>query len=763
MDYASLLNEKQLAAVTTTSQYVRIVAGAGSGKTRVLTYRISYLVSERHEDPSKILAIAFTNKVANEMKERASKLVDEILGYSPALHISTFHSFCARFLRSECKAIGYPSTFTIYDEDDQKSLVKSFAPSLGYRKGDDMVKNAFNYIKKMKMKGLYPDDIDPKKSMFEEDKIYHKFYALYEEKKTASLALDFDDLLLKTIEILTDYPLIRNSWAHRFHHILVDEFQDTNDIQYKLMTLLLTPDTCVYVVGDPDQTIYTWRGANQNIIMGFDKTFPNAETIILNENYRSTKTILGAANKLIMHNKKRVPKDLYTNGVTGEKITANESSTPEQEADWVANRVASIANKQLNDEHQPVFSNIAILYRSSYMTRPFEAALKDRGIAYRIFGGLRFYERAEVKDLLAYFNLLINPQDNVSFERIINVPRRGVGETSLEKIRDESTAAGLSEYEYLRHIDKYADDTNLSTRVITALSVLIVEMEETKKRLSENLEAYSGILKDFVTKIGYYTYLSSEEDIDEDRVKNVNALFDDITHFISSNPEASFAQYLQNVTLLSAQDDMNAGNYVSLMTIHVAKGLEFDYVFVISMNDGAFPSARAQAESGRDALEEERRLAYVAFTRAKKQLFVSCNSGYSYVTDSHSTPSCFITEAGITMPKNEYSMSTWNDYSPHYKKTVSNFFSDGPSISPFEENEEDNKVEEKKVVEKPATNGITDWRIGDRINHERFGEGVVIEVQDSNVIVVKFASCGVKTLLGSHPMISRLASKGGQA
>jgi DNA helicase-2/ATP-dependent DNA helicase PcrA len=760
MNYASLLNEKQLAAVQTGSQYVRIVAGAGSGKTRVLTYRISYLISDLHVDPSRILAIAFTNKVAQEMMDRASKLVNDLLGYTPMLHISTFHSFCARFLRIECQAIGFPSGFTIFDEDDQMRLIKNCAVEVGYKKSDDIVKQAIQYIREKKTKGIYPEDINIKFEAFHDEKECFKIYLLYEEKKTASFALDFDDLLLKTIEILENNPDIREIWSHRFDHILVDEFQDTNDVQYKLMKLLINEGTSIYVVGDPDQTIYTWRGANQNIIMGFEKQFPGVETIILNENYRSTKTILEAANKLISNNKKRVPKDLFTRSDAGESIETNMLPKPEDEANWVCGKISALANSHKDENGKPLYRNTAILYRSSYMTRPFEAELKDRGIPYRIFGGLRFYERAEVKDLLAYFNLLLNPADNVAFERIANIPRRSVGDTSLDRIGQEARAQGLSEYEYMRNIEKFADDSAIPTRVITALTKMVVLMESVKQKLADNLEVYSGVLKDFVTDLGYYDFLKDNEEPDEDRIGNVNALFDDISHFIEKNPESKFSEYLQNVTLLTSQDDMNGGNYVSLMTIHVAKGLEFDYVFVICMNEGAFPSLRAEMESGRDAEEEERRLAYVAMTRAKKQLFCSCNTAYSYVTDTHTVPSKFFKEAGLTLPHGGtfFSDSGWNQ--PRQKgvpSSAADYFADGGHISPFDEK---NSIQEE---EKPKDNGIRDWRVGDRAHHEKFGDGTVVTVIDSNIIIINFDSAGKKTLLSTHPMLSRIKSQGGDA
>ena len=772
MDYASLLNDKQLAAVTTKSQFVRVIAGAGSGKTRVLTYRISYLISDCGVDPSRILAIAFTNKVADEMADRDSRLVYDLLGRMPYLHISTFHSFCARFLRAECAHVDYPPSFTIYDEDDQQKLVKSIAPSLGFKKGDDAVKQALSYIRRQKGKGLYPEDINPTNSLYEQDKISYKFYQQYELKKTLGMAFDFDDLLLQTIKILEESPDVRTKWSHRFDHILIDEFQDTNDIQYKLLSLLCRPDTSVYVVGDPDQTIYTWRGANQKIIMEFDKHFPGAETVILNENYRSTKTILSAANKLIAHNRKRVPKDLFTNGPEGDSIEVHQSYSADEEAEWVVRRIGELGRKNKDENGDPVYRNIAILYRSSYMTRPFEAALKDEGIPYRIFGGLRFYERKEVKDLLAYFNLFLNPNDNVAFERIVNVPRRGIGDGSLDLIRDEAASHSLSEYEYVRKLSEFSGETELKPRVINSLRNLVSLMEETREKLKNNYEAYSGILKDFATDIGYFSYLTEDEDPDEDRVGNVNALFDDINHFIQKNPEATFAEYLQNVSLLTGQDDMNDGNYVSLMTIHVAKGLEFDYVFIICLNEGAFPSVRAEMESGRDGEEEERRLAYVAMTRAKKRLYMSCNTSYSYATDSHSIASKYFAEAGLTPPKREYKQGSFGrsrdwrpsfgrgsssfDDEPSYKRKSGDFFGDGDSISPFEETP---RAPEPK---KASSNGITDWQVGDKVHHEKFGDGVVTNIVSDSIIIVKF-DVGAKTLLSTHPMLSRIARKGGQA
>lgn len=772
MNYEALLNGKQYQAVTTKSQYVRIVAGAGSGKTRVLTYRIAYLISNMGVDPYRILAISFTNKVAKEMNERATKIVEDALNMTPNLYISTFHAFCSRFLRVEHEAIGYPQSYTIYDEDDQTKLIRNCAAELGYKKSDEVVKDASKYIRSKKAKGIYPEDIIISTEVFRNEKECLKIYLNYEKRKCEAYALDFDDLLCKTIEVLENNQEIRDKWSHRFNHILIDEFQDTNDVQYHLLKLLTTNDTNVYVVGDPDQTIYTWRGANQKIILDFNEYFPGAETIILNENYRSTKKILGAANLLIKNNKKRVPKELYTNNSDGDSITTYMGPTSADEAEWVARKISGIANEQKDAEGNPVYNNIAILYRSSYMTRPFESALKDRGIPYKIFGGVRFYERMEVKDLLAYFNLLLNPLDDIAFERIVNVPKRKIGDTSVERIRLEAHRLGLSEYNYLMKLKDGGLDTDVPSRVLNTLFPLLEKMESTKEKLTDNLEVYSAILKDFVTELGYYEYLKENEEPDEDRIGNVNALFDDINHYIENHSDSTFAEYLQNVSLLTSQDDINGGNYVSLMTIHVAKGLEFDNVFIISMNEGSFPSQRSVAEVNRDGEEEERRLAYVAMTRARKKLFLSCNNGYTYVTDSHASPSVYFKEAGLAVNKTGayFSQSSIGSYGGFKKKQNKSGWDDG--FFPDDSFDDDffDKPKPKKIVQpklatqnKQGDNGIKDWKIGERAYHEKFGEGTVIQNLGGNIIVIDFDTAGKKTILGTHPMLSKTKSLGGDA
>lgn len=735
MDYQSLLNENQYKAVSTNKQYVRIVAGAGSGKTRVLTYRLSYLISELHVEPSSIVAIAFTNKVAQEMKQRAMSLLpSNVLG----LQVSTFHSFCARFLRREIDVLGFPNNFTIMDDEDSETLIKNIGVEKGFKKNDAIIKYAMTFISHYKCIGTYPCDIKVSDLHEKNERVALEIYALYEERKNQMLSLDFDDLLLRTIEILENFEFVREKWQNSISNILVDEFQDTNDIQYHLISLLMKSSTNLYVVGDPDQTIYTWRGANQNIIMNFERDYPGAETIVLDKNYRSTKTILNAANKLIEHNKKRVPKNLYTDNADGEKIVLNISYKREEEAKFVIDQVQQLHRQGIN------YSEMAILYRAAYLTLPFETELMRRRIPYQIYGGLKFFQRKEIKDVLAYFRLIYNEKDDISFARIVNVPRRGIGDSSLDILKAEKDKLGLSYLEYIRQIENY--DTELKSKVIVSLNTIVQRIDETKKKLEEDLEAYPKVLEDFIRELGYYEYLESDDETAEERLQNVKSLFDSINGFLKDFPELGFEEYLQNATLQTSQDEIVDKDQISLMTIHVAKGLEFNYVFVVGMNEGVFPSMKTMEENGHDGIEEERRLAYVAFTRAKKKLYVTGNTGYSFVLGDYGRQSSFISEAGLVNNKKPYQPKSFtrpNSVGYFWDEPSDDFYSD---IKPKEE-------------EKPKTNGITDWQIGDELTHEVFGKGVVVKVIDDTMIEVNFDNHGRKTLLSNHPKIHR-ESKG---
>src|SRR5574344_1279836 len=577
MNLQSELNEMQLKAVETDSQYVRIIAGAGSGKTRVLTYRIAFLISECNVMPCSILAITFTNKVANEMRQRVTKMLPEV---NNDLTIKTFHSFAAQFLRREIGVLGFPSTFSILDEEDQTKLIKDIVANMGFKRGDKIVGRAIGYISKNKIKEKYPEDIKIDKPTFEDEKTCLEIYSIYEDEKNKSFSLDFDDLLLRTNFILDKYPDIRQKWQRRFNHILIDEFQDTNDVEYRMIKLLQNLNTSLYVVGDPDQTIYTWRGANQNIILDLVKEFSNLETIVLERNYRSTQKILDSANKLISNNKLRVPKNLYTRLEKGEPVVVFFGPSSKGEADFVAREI----QKLVKGDHRR-YSEIVVLYRSNYVTMEFEAAFVNRGIPYKIYGGQKFYQRREIKDVLAYFRLITNDKDNIAFERIINVPARGIGDMTIAKIKEEAERENLALYDFIKGVD--LDKTEVPAKALVTLKSMIELIDITREKINEDDEVFSKILEDMIWSTGYKDYLLKEDDGDE-RIENIKALFADIRHYLKTNPESTFDEYLQNIALYSAQDDVIEGDFVTMMTAHTAKGLEYPIVFVVRFNDGVF-------------------------------------------------------------------------------------------------------------------------------------------------------------------------------
>ena len=734
MNYQNDLNENQYNAVTTEAQHVRVIAGAGSGKTRVLTYRISYLISEMGVEPWKILAITFTNKVANEMKTRVLKMIPEA---SNDLTIRTFHSFAAFFLRHEIDVLGFPASFTILDEEDQTKLVKDIAAEMGFKRGDKIVGTTLAYIGKQKLLEKYPDDINIIKPAFEDEKTCLEIYTRYEEEKYKNFALDFDDLLLLTNRILEEYPDIRTKWQNRIDHILIDEFQDTNDVEYKMVRFLKKPETSLYVVGDPDQTIYTWRGANQNIILDLNKKYYDMVTIVLDRNYRSTQAILNAANKLIAHNKLRVTKNLYTKENLGNPVNVHSSPSGRLEADYVAREI-----KKLKDYGGYQYKDIALLYRSNYITMDFEQALTRYQIPYKIYGGTKFYQRREIKDVLSYFHLIVNTKDDISFSRIMNVPKRGIGDTSEQLIKEEAKAANKSLYEYLRDVDP--KESEILPRILNSLKTMITNIEIARNDIAKNEEVFSKILEDMIWSLGYQEYLLKEDDGDE-RVENVRALFEDIRHYLKNNPESTFDEYLQNIALLSAQDEVVDGDYVTLMTVHTAKGLEYPVIFVIRFNQGVFPNMRAMNEGGYIALEEERRLAYVAMTRAKQKLYLTLSNDYSYVIQSNLGPSQFLKESGnevlVTRENNIFRSNK-----PKQPKVFT--FDDGDHLS-FE-----NEAPVKQDFD-DATNDVKDWHVGDVVIHKKLGRGIVVALEGDDIIRVNFEEHGEKSILGTHPSVSK--------
>ena len=734
MDLSSL-NKEQLESVISKDQYLRVVAGAGSGKTRVLTYRIANLIVNENVVPRNIMAVTFTNKAAKEIKERVISLIGDVRG----IFLGTIHSWCARFLRFEARYIDYPDTFTIIDEEDQLNIMKGIFVNKGLPKSDPNIKGCLEWIGNKKTNGYQYEDLKNEKYHSALMMDYLDYFRQYTEILRERKSLDFDDLLLKSIEILADESNgVRERYSRYMEHILVDEFQDINDVQFRLITLLMTKDTSLYVVGDPDQTIYTWRGANHRLILDLEENLnalfkgAKVKSIVLNRNYRSTKSILNCANKLIEFNKERVKKDLFSYQDEGQPVNFYNARTVKEEAFKVVSNIMELHTKKNVD-----YSNIAVLYRANYLSREVESQLSMYRIPYKVFGGMKFYQRKEIKDIVAYLKLIVNPSDDTAFERIVNVPKRGIGPTSLEKLANQAHSLGQTEFIYLK---ENINESPLTSKQKASWIGVLDAMDKVSKKLESGERKIASLLEDFVDKIGYFKYLIEEEENYEDRIDNIKELVSYAEAFLEDDSNAKFEDFVNNAMLQSSQDDVNNGDFVSLMTVHTAKGLEYDYVFVYGMGEGVFPSMRAISES-KLGIEEERRLAYVAFTRAKLRLYVSSNQDYSYVLQCPLSPSRFVKEAGI------------------YKDTYEDKYRMGHTTSSYyqSQNKKTTIQSVKSILDTSKTNGVKDWKVGDRIEHVTFGKGKVVQLIDK-LIVVQFDNVqfGKKTFLGSHISIKRI-------
>jgi DNA helicase-2/ATP-dependent DNA helicase PcrA len=715
IDYLTQLNQSQYKAVTTNAKYARVIAGAGSGKTRVLTSRIIYLISSLGIQANQILAITFTNKAASEMKKRVESYVDE---GNIRPFIATFHAFCVRFLREEIKIIDYPASFPILDDEDQEKILKQILEEQDIAKDVLSPKQAKSYISNNKSANVSVERAKVIAGSFYGEQLNARVYEAYEKELNRLKALDFDDLILKTCQILKANPNIRDKWCARHQYLLVDEFQDTNDIQYLLVKLLMNETSELFVVGDPDQTIYTWRGANVNLILNFDKDFKGAEQFILNENYRSTKAILDGANQLISNNRKRIAKDLITNNSEGGKTIYYQGKSQELEAKWVCERIKELRAKNKKIRYQ----DIAILYRSNYYSRGIEDQLIKNKIPYVIYGGIRFFERREIKDALAYLRLVVNSKDDLAFDRIINTPKRGIGAKALDTIKDGAKEDNISEFEYvMNNVDSFR-------RIADQLQRFVDLILDARNKLNSDDCVYSRLLDDLLETSGYYKMCKDEDE--EDRIDNlkelVNLLFIRQGEGVES---VTLDEILQDLALYSAQDEMNDTDSVILMTVHTAKGLEFPYVFLVGLSEGVFPSAKTIVET-KDGIEEERRLAYVAFTRAMKQLFLSDSEGYNYSSGSFRTASRFISEV-----------------SEH----ITPYFG-GVSVSRPVYSAKDNEVKDY------GSNTIVNdrnYHPGQMVVHRAFGEGVIISVEKDSVrVAFKDPNYGVKLISSSFAGLS---------
>ena len=706
----SSLNDKQKEAVIDESKHLRIIAGAGSGKTRVLTMRIAYLIEQKHINPRNVLAITFTNKAANEMKNRISEMLGEA---GDGAFISTIHSLCVRILKEEIGVFGYPKNFTIVDADDQKTILKEAYKEFNIDKKDLSYGSVLDYIANCKYEELsYEKAMD---QAYGEKKLVDKanVYKYYDERLKSLYALDFDDLILFTVRLFKLHKDILKKWSSKFIYIHVDEFQDIDKTQYELIKLLSSCHDNVYVVGDPDQTIYTWRGADVNIIVNFDKDFKNTKTIILNQNYRSTNNILEGANSLIKYNKSRVPKDLFSENGDGDKIVHKTLPDETSEAYYIVSCIQSLLKQGYE------YNDIAILYRSNYLSREVEKVFIENRIPYVIYGGIRFYERMEVKDILSYLRLIVTG-DDLAFQRVINQPKRGIGQKSIDTIFSLAKENNISMYEVVKQ--------GLFAKNQSVLESFVDMVERWKSSLDG--KPLEEVLTDVFEQSGYRSMLEKENETE--RIENVKSLIDDIKDYQETYPGSTLADYLSMISLYTDKANTDGSTSVSLMTIHASKGLEFKAVFVVGLSEGIFPSERTMLEQ--KGVEEERRLAYVAYTRAKEKLTLTDTSSFSYVVNSAKTTSRFVNEVD-------------EKYIEHLDKPVLKQQSvfDVPFTTKV------SSIEPKKEAPRRPSR----YRKSDVVIHKIFGEGVVVKCDGDFVTVAFSYPHGTKTIKADHPSIRK--------
>ena len=744
------LNEKQREIVYNSDGAVLVSAGAGSGKTRLLTHKVAYLIAEKHISPLNILAITFTNKATNEMKERIQTMVED-----SNVWISTFHSMCAKILRENISHLeGYNQHFSIYDTSDKTKVIKALIKEFGDdEEKDSHLKDKIDYhISNAKNMGLTPQEYEQECSFYTDIKDICKYYSAYEKTLKENNALDFDDLLMKTYILFKKSKPVLEYYQNKFKYILVDEFQDTNPIQYKLVKLLSAVHKNIFVVGDEDQSIYGWRGASIENIKKFITDFDNVKVYKLEQNYRSTKNILNMANTLISHNNERLEKTLFTENEDGENVTYSASYDEKEEGEYVARTISNLHYSGVE------YGDIAILMRINSISRVFEEKLLNYNIPFVVTGGFKFFERLEIKNLLAYMSVVVNPQDTNSLARIINYPKRGIGDATLEKIKQVAFEHNVSPVILLRDLKEF--NLGKISAKVQEFSALLGNLFESYERdeleeFVENVIKESGILEFYNT--------SSEED--ENRRRNINEFVNSVKEFCHNNPDGTITDYLQSVTLQTAlnEEDGTLGNCVTLSTVHSCKGLEFDYVFVVGSEEGIFPLSRRNEEVD---VEEERRLMYVAVTRARKKLYMTrAKSRFLYNERGNTIESRFLKEMGIaTKPTTASAMQNFgyterDDYSYGTSKFGNTYGSTGGVSYPSKSygfGDEENGFASKSVVTNPLKSTIKStsskydaYTVGKRVLHPKFGVGEIIKKDGSgdNVFVtVSFATVGNKTL-----------------
>jgi len=717
------LNPVQREAVLHTEGPVLIVAGAGSGKTRALTHRIAYLIRDLGVSPYAILAITFTNKAAREMAERVEGLLGERL--AKGMWILTFHSACARILRREHNHLGLPSTFTIYDEGDTERLIAGVLRDLNVDVKRFPPRAMATAIGKAKDVVVGPDEYAGAAANFYEQ-IIAKVYVEYERRKRAAGALDFDDLISETVRLFRDHPEILEHYQERFRYILVDEYQDTNRAQYQFVNLLAEKYGNVCVVGDADQGVYSWRGATIQNLLDFERDWPQAQVFLMEQNYRSTQNILAIANALIEHNVQRKPKSLWTETPGGELAVRFRADNEHEEALFVAEEV-----HRLVDEEGHRYSDVAVFYRTNAQSRVLEDVFMRAGMPYKVVGGVRFYQRKEIKDVLAYLRLLLNPQDVISARRVINTPKRGIGEATVAALESFALTEGIPFLDAARRVDEIA---TLATRARGAVAGFVRVMDT----LEAALESGAGparMVEAASTESGYLLELETERTVDaEGRIENLRELSGVAAEYEARTPDGEVPGFLEQVALVSEQDEYDEeASSVTLMTLHNAKGLEFPVVFIIGMEDGVFPHYRSMGDSAQ--LEEERRLAYVGITRARERLYLTHAWSRSlFGQTSYNPPSRFLAEIPgdllRSIEEDELAGAGAGDGGSSIRQAVST-----------------------------GTKTTVDVSAGDTVVHDRWGEGVVLAVSgrgtDAEATVI-FEDAGQKRLLLAYAPLRKV-------
>lgn len=741
MSIYDTLNAEQQEAVFHTEGPLLILAGAGSGKTRVLTHRIAYLIEEKGINPWNILAITFTNKAAGEMRER----VDDIVGFgSESIWVSTFHSTCVRILRRHIDRLGYDNNFTIYDGDDQKTLMKDVCKLLQIDTKTYRERTILSAISSAKDEMITPEEYELNAYGDFSKKKIAEAYKEYERQLKANNALDFDDLLVKTVQLFQTEPEILEYYQERFRYIMVDEYQDTNTVQFKLISLLAAKYKNLCVVGDDDQSIYKFRGANIQNILSFEKEFENTKVIKLEQNYRSTSTILDAANAVIKNNVGRKAKSLWTENGEGEKIQFRQFDTAYDEAEYIVGDI-----RERVDHGKASYCDHAVLYRTNAQSRLFEEKMITANIPYKIVGGINFYARKEIKDLLAYLKTIDNGRDDLAVRRIINVPKRGIGLTTVNRITEAAQQRGISFYEALCSAD-LVPGLGRSISKLESFAAMIEHFRNESERLS-----IQELVEEILDETGYVEELKAEGEVEaEARLQNIDEFLNKIAAYEESCEEEfpTLSGFLKEVALVADIDSLDEeSDYVVLMTLHSAKGLEFPYVYLAGMEDGIFPSYMTITADDPTEIEEERRLCYVGITRAKKELAMTCARKRMIRGETqYNKMSRFLKEVppkllstGKIVEKEEMELPKQNAYFQAKQSFQSKPFAMTKPVQQFGVK---------------SGEGLS-YDVGDRVRHMKFGEGTVTAITEGGrdyEVSVDFDSAGTKKMFASFAKLQKV-------